>query len=292
MAENAITSNYEHKPFALYGWIGLGLVVIFWTINWSFNGARTFWAFFPLWLGYCLVVDAINLWRSGTSLIKRSRRNFVGLFLVSIPLWWLFELINWRVQSWHYLGRDIINNWQYLLISSINFSIVIPAVFSTAELVCSFKFIRRTRAWYIIRPNRATTLAFFSVGWLMLGLLLKWPLYFFPFVWISVYFIIEPINVWLGHRSLADYTQKGEWRPVLSLFLGAIITGFFWEMWNYFSYPKWVYTIPFVNNFHLFEMPILGYGGYLPFACELFAIYHLITGLLGNKRSRYVKIEG
>jgi hypothetical protein len=292
LVKNVLICKKEHKPFALHGWIGLGLIVIFWAINWSFSGARTFWAFFPLWLGYCLTVDAINIWRSGTSLITRSYQSFIGLFLVSAPVWWLFEVINWRVQSWHYLGRDLINNWQYLLISSVNFSVVIPAVFGTAELVSSLKFIRRIKDWIYIRPDRSTTLIFFGVGWLMLGLLLIWPLYFFPFIWISVYFIIDPVNVWLGHRSLADFTQKGDWRPVLSLFLGALITGFFWEMWNYFSYPKCVYTIPFVNTFHFFEMPILGYGGYFPFACELFAIYHLIAGLLGHKRSRYVKVEG
>jgi hypothetical protein len=28
-------------------------------------------------------------------------------------------------------------------------------------------------------------------------------------------------------------------------------------------------------------MPLLGYGGYLPFSLELFAIYHLIVGLVG-----------
>jgi hypothetical protein len=37
-------------------------------------------------------------------------------------------------------------------------------------------------------------------------------------------------------------------------------------------------------------MPLLGYGGYLPFALELFAMYHLIVGLLGEKDSRYVRL--
>jgi hypothetical protein len=68
------------------------------------------------------------------------------------------------------------------------------------------------------------------------------------------------------------------------------MTGFFWEMWNYFSYPKWVYSVPFVNVVHIFEMPLLGYGGYLPFACELFAVYHLVMGLLGHRSSQYVHV--
>jgi hypothetical protein len=39
-------------------------------------------------------------------------------------------------------------------------------------------------------------------------------------------------------------------------------------------------------------MPLLGYGGYLPFALELFAMYHLILGLVGQKKTDYViKVE-
>jgi hypothetical protein len=59
-------------------------------------------------------------------------------------------------------------------------------------------------------------------------------------------------------------------------------------MWNFYSYPKWVYQIPWGNGFHIFEMPLLGYGGYLPFALELFSMYHLLVGLTGRKKTRYV----
>ncbi len=36
-------------------------------------------------------------------------------------------------------------------------------------------------------------------------------------------------------------------------------------MWNYCSLAKWKYCIPYVHRFQLFEMPVLGYMGYLPF---------------------------
>jgi hypothetical protein len=291
MTEQAIERNFDRKRFAIHGWVGIGLIIIFWVINWTFSGARTYWAFFPLWLGYCLTIDAINLLRTGTSLLSRSYQRFIGLFLVSAPVWWLFEVINWRVQSWHYLGRDLINNWQYVVVASINFSVVIPAVFGTVEFASSFRFIRKLKSWLVIRPDLPTTLPFFIAGWVMLGLLMAWPAYFFPFLWLSIYFILEPINIWSGNRALTDYTKNGDWRPILSLFLGVIITGLFWEMWNFFSYPKWVYTIQYVNYFHIFEMPILGYGGYLPFACEIFAIYNMVTGFFGLKK-KYINLEG
>jgi hypothetical protein len=51
-----------------------------------------------------------------------------------------------------------------------------------------------------------------------------------------------------------------------------VICGFFWEMWNLHSLAKWVYSIPYVHVGKVFEMPILGYAGYLPFGLEcLFA---------------------
>jgi hypothetical protein len=50
--------------------------------------------------------------------------------------------------------------------------------------------------------------------------------------------------------------------------MAALICGLFWEMWNYYSAAKWAYSIPFVDAFHLFEMPLLGYGGYIPFGLE------------------------
>ena len=126
----------------------------------------------------------------------------------------------------------------------------------------------------------------FAAGGLMLLLLLFWPTHFFPLVWCSVYCLLEPLNVKLANRSLFDDLARGDWRPVIALGAGCLICGFFWEMWNFYSYPKWVYRIPYADRYHLFEMPLAGYLGYLPFSLELFALYHLVAGLFlpgGNR---------
>jgi hypothetical protein len=274
------------RKFPWHGWLGLALAAIFWVLNWSLAGLRTQWAFFPLWLGYCLVVDGLVFWRTGTSLLTRSGRKYIGLFLASSPVWWLFELVNARLQNWHYQGAGSFSTIMFWAWATLNFTIVIPAVFGSAELVRSF--IKKPVKGPLIRPTRAVTLVFFILGWIMLASMLLWPKLFFPFIWFSFYFILEPVNIWLGHRSLAEWTRAGDWRPVLSLWLGVLLTAFFWEMWNYLSYPKWVYQVPWGNWPHLFEMPLLGYAGYLPFALELFAMYHLIAGLAGQKKSDYV----
>ena len=85
-------------------WIGLVLVVVCWPLDWLLPGMRTAYLFFPLWLGYILLADALVLSRTGTSLWVRSPRDFVLLFVASSPVWWLFEVINRRTRNWEYLG--------------------------------------------------------------------------------------------------------------------------------------------------------------------------------------------
>jgi hypothetical protein len=277
--------------FPTHGWIGLILAVTFWFLNWTLTGPRTHWGFFPMWLGYCLAVDGLVCWRTGTSLLTRSWRKYVGLFLISAPVWWLFEAINLRTQNWSYLGINIFTTFQYTLWTTFSFMTVIPAVFGSAELIASFGWLNGLGRGPVIGTGKLTTAVFFVTGWLMLVALLVWPSIFFPFIWLSVYFILEPLNVWLGHHSLAEWTRDGNWRPVLTLWLGALLTGFFWEMWNFYSYPKWIYHVPWGGAFKIFEMPLLGYGGYLPFALELYAIYHLVAGLLGDKKPEYIRMD-
>jgi hypothetical protein len=290
MATDIKSIENENPKLPLQGWLGLGLVVVFWILNWSLPGTRTNWGFFPLWLGYCLTIDGLVFWRSGTSLLTRDWRKYVGLFLVSAPVWWLFELLNLRTQNWTYLGADIFTPLQYTFWTTLSFTTVIPAVLGSAEFIASFDFVKRLKRGPIIATDKRTTTVFFFLGWAMLASMLIWPKIFFPFLWLSIYFILEPVNVWLGNRSLAYWTQKGDWRPVVALWLGVLLTAFFWEMWNYFSYPKWIYHIPWGNWLHIFEMPLLGYGGYLPFALELYAIYHLVIGLFGGRNSDYVRV--
>ncbi len=276
--------------FPLRGWVGLALVSIFWTLNWALTGPRTHWGFFPLWLGYCLIMDALVFWRTGTSLLARDGRKYISLFVISAPVWWLFEVMNLRTQNWDYVGAAQFTFLQYAFWTTISFTTVIPAVFGSAEFFASFDFVKRLKPGPVIGTDKRTTIGFFVAGWVMLALLLIWPRIFFPFIWVSIYFILEPVNVWMGNRSLAQWTAKGDWRPVIALWLGVLLTAFFWEMWNYFSYPKWVYHVAWGGGLHVFEMPLLGYGGYLPFALELFALYHLVVGVLGEKQPDYVRM--
>lgn len=275
------------RVWPFWGWLGLALVAVFWPVNWCLHGMRTHWAFFPLWLGYCLTVDALVRRRTGTSLLTRSRRGYAGLFAASIPAWWLFELINERTRNWIYVS-DPIGDLEYALLASLSFSTVMPAVFGTAELATSFGWLRRLAPGPLLGPTPRVTIGFLATGVAMLVLLLAWPRSFFPFVWLSVFFILEPINAWVGNRTLLADTSRGDWRRPVALAVGCLICGLCWELWNFWSYPKWIYDVPHLGFLKIFEMPILGYGGYIPFSFELFALYHLLAGLAGEGRSDYV----
>ncbi len=260
----------------IHGWLGALLLATCWPLNWALPGVRTAYLFFPLWLGYTLVVDALVARRTGTSLWTRSKKDFVLLFLASAPAWWLFEAINSRTRNWEYLGSGAFTQFVYYLLCTISFSTVMPAVFETAELVGSFGWTQRLIAGTRIRPSRGVNAGLLLGGITMLTLALCWPRWFYPFVWTSLVLILEPLNSWLGRRHFLQHLQHGDWRPVTCLALGALICGFFWEMWNYYSWPKWVYHTPGAQFLHVFEMPLLGYGGYIPFALELCALKNFL----------------
>lgn len=277
-------------PFHFY----MGLVLLFtaWYLNWHLDGLRTHILFFPLWFGYILSIDGIVFKRKGESLLSKNWKKFVILFFISVPVWWLFEGLNLRTQNWFYLGREHFSDLEYFIYASICFSTVIPAVFGSAELVSSFRWIKRIKGGPRISSSTNSLRIIIFIGICTLILLLIWPGYFYIFLWLSVFLILDSINHVRGKRSLVSFTDIRDWRPLISLALGCLLCGFFWEMWNYLAYPKWIYHTPGVEFLYIFEMPLLGYLGYIPFSFELFAFYHMLgDGVTRNGASDYILSE-
>lgn len=290
MAQNKVLKN--SKSFPLRGWIGLLLVLVFWYINWRLEGLRTHIGFFPLWLGYCLFIDALTYRQKGNSLISRSLPAYISLFIISAPAWWLFELLNEKAQYWHYTHREQFSDIAYFLYASLSFSTVIPAVFGTAEWVGTFHWLQNLAKGPRIGKSRRSILTMLLLGLIMFVFLFMYPQYSAAFIWMSLYLILDPLNYRIGHRTLIRRTAQRDWREVVALWVASLICGFFWEMWNIYSSPKWYYTVPYVDFWYVFEMPLLGYMGYLPFALELFALYHLVVGVfLPSKWQSYLQIH-
>jgi hypothetical protein len=258
------------------GRMGLGLIAVCWPLHWLLPGVRSLYAFFPLWLGYALTVDALVFARAGSSLLSRSGADFFKLFCLSAPAWWLFEAINLRTLNWDYLGQDQFTIGEGVFLGTLCFSTVMPAVFETAELIRTCPWTERLAPGPRIEPTGPVCVGMLLAGLAMLGLLLAWPRLFYPFVWGTVFLILEPLNIWMGRRHSFEWVRQGDWRAPVALSLGALTCGFFWEMWNYFAYPKWIYHTPGVEFWRLFEMPLLGYVGYLFFAWELYALRNFL----------------
>jgi hypothetical protein len=109
-----------------------------------------------------------------------------------------------------------------------------------------------------------------------------WPEYLFPLLWISPLIVIGSIRALNGTPTLLNAPGHGNWQPLFLAAFSALTCGFFWELWNVYSLEKWIYTVPFVDRFHLFEMPLLGYAGYLPFGIECALVAEWV-GVSGQK---------
>jgi len=279
----------EKRGLPKRGWAGLCLIAAGWPLAWIRpNSLQFVWenSFLFLWVGYCLVVDALVWKRTGTSPFTRNHTAYVGMFFLSIPGWWLFEFFNIFLQNWHYLHNRPIGTFEHIIRSSIHFSIVIPAVLTTAELWSSSRYFTGNMQEHPVVFTTREIAIINLIGMSMLVSVIGFPRYCYPFVWICLYLIFDSMNMLLGAPALLRYLERGNWRPFILLPLGALTCGFFWEMWNFYALPKWFYSIPFFDFFHIFEMPVLGYLGYLPFGLEVFALYHLVINLFGLKGTR------
>jgi hypothetical protein len=142
------------------------------------------------------------------------------------------------------------------------FSWIKPGFDSFKPFKCSYSAI-----WALF------SLALSGIG---LGCIGVWPNYFFSLLWISPLIIIISLQTLWGEKHILSDMVAGHWNRVISSASAALMCGFFWEMWNYYSLAKWEYSIPFVHRFKIFEMPILGYAGYLPFGLECAVIGELL----------------
>lgn len=269
------------NPFPAWGWAGLGLVAISWTLAWTrfeWFAILQKYTFMPLWAGYILLVNALVFARARKCLLTRRPAIFLALFPLSAIFWWFFEYLNRFVQNWTYSVVDF-GPVEYVLVGSISFSTVLPAVLSTAELLQSFPVFNRAFSSFnpvsIPRP-RLTASVVLLMSALGLALVGVYPDHLFPLLWISPLLIVVSLRALMSRPHIFSGISRGDWRLVVSSAAAALVCGVFWETWNYFSLAKWTYHVPFVDAFRIFEMPLLGYAGYLPFGLECALAYALL----------------
>ena len=267
-------------PFPRYGWVGLaaiGLGQVLILTHW--RPLSDYW-FAAVWFGAIALVDAVIYRRDGRSLIRTRRRDFLLMLPLSAAGWWMFEFANLFVHNWHYVEPYDIPTWWKQIWTAIFFSTVIPAEFEAAMLLWPRGAVQRRQGARPLVPSGLTLglLGLLGVGAFLLAVVE--PLYAFPLIWGCLALVLDPINCRRGRPSILGYWARGDWRTPVALYLGGQFCGILWEFWNYWAFPKWEYTIPWVGFWKIFEMPLLGYIGYGPFAWEVFALYHFVRGLV------------
>lgn len=270
--------------FPWWGWAGLALMLAAWVVTWSrfawFRPYQVLLSYFPVWTGYILTVNALCVWRKGTSPLTAHPFVYLLTFPASSLFWWFFEYINRFVWNWYYLGIAELSAATYTLYATLCFASVLPAVYATAEFLGTFRFfddrVYDGMAW---RPDvrspvsRAVLAALSLVG--LTGIVF-FPDCAYPLLWISPLMVFVLVQVMLGERCLLDRLKAGAWGLVFRFAVAALVCGLCWETWNYYALAKWVYAVPWVHGWQIWEMPLIGFAGYLPFGVECAAVTYWI----------------
>lgn len=229
------------------------------------------------WWPYIFLADAAVAAREDRSLIFSRPRAFLYLLTWSVTIWLIFEFFNFRLSNWHYLNIEPLLPLRWTCYG-LSFATVLPGIFITAELLRTYGAFRHTSSTSF-RISSTLTLLLQAAGGLMLILSLMLPEYCFSLVWGGFVLVLDPVNMNMGAPSLLKDLAQGRPGRILRLLAAGLLCGFLWEFWNFRAASKWIYTVPFVGDMKIFEMPVPGFLGFPPFALECFIIYVFIVSL-------------
>ena len=240
------------------------------------------WYYTLAWWSYILGVDDANRRLGGRSLLPHRVRHLAYLAFASVLWWTLFEIANLRLGNWYYVmspaGRPL--RWASGVVA---FATVLPAIVVTVALIESLGWLRSVRvtplAW---SPGKRA--AVLGLGMASVARPIAWPDVFYPLIWGAAVFLLEPWNRDHARRSFLRDLERGEAGPFARTLLAGLVCGGLWELWNYWARTKWIYTVPGFEEVKLFEMPVLGFLGFPPFAVECLVLLRFL-GALGDRLS-------
>lgn len=271
-------SRKTRFPFPWWGWLGVAILAVAWIFAWNRFAWFAPWqphTYLPLWIGYVLIMNGLTVRRVGSSPMTRHPIPFLLTFPASSLFWWFFEYLNRYVWNWYYVGIAHMSALEYTVYATLCFTSVLPAITSTAAWLHTFPAFRdgaydgmakvdlRRPKWMLF------LLALSATG--LVGIV-HFPQYAYPLLWLSPLSMFLFIQFLMGEPSVMDRTRSGNWALFFRFAVAALICGGCWETWNYYSFAKWIYAVPFVHAFQIWEMPLIGFAGYLPFGVECAAV--------------------
>jgi len=279
-----IDNTHNKYLFPRWGIVAIILLIICWLLAWNrfeWFASLQLYTFTPLWLCYIVIVNAITTSRKGNCLLTTQPDYLLKLFLLSALFWWYYEYLNGFIHNWYYVNIETLSTTEYVFHSTIAYATVLPAVISTIECLATFSRMDHpfAKLWPLkIATPKVAALISWLVGCVVLAMAALWPEQLFTFVWIAPLFIIVGVRYIMKDTTLFSALEHGDFRPVILSAVAALVCGFFWELWNVKSFAHWEYNIPYVDAYLVFEMPIIGYAGYLPFGLVCIAVAGVIPG--------------
>lgn len=247
--------------------------------------AQPFYAY--AWWSYILVLDGFCALRRGHSLFTTRRRFVFPICLWSITFWFFFELLNLRFQNWYYVGVILGASPRTALAGAIftiaAFSTVFLGIFETYEALTAAGLWRNWRGHMRKLPHWISY-TMQGVGAGMAAAAIFFPYYLAPLIWGSLTLLLDPWNYRRGARALLRDVEARDWGLVARVFVAGLVCGLLWECLNFLAPQKWIYTVRGLENFKLFEMPLLGFLGFPALALDSIAAFALLASwFLGNE---------
>ncbi len=238
------------------------------------------WFYICAWWPLIIILDSLNFRIKGSSPLSDSLENFIFAAFFSVPVWLVFELFNLRLQNWSYhnLPPELPLRWLGYYIA---FASVIPAFLELSALL-QWALQRKSIPFFRLKATPGLLNGFMLLGFLLLAFSILFPNLFFPFVWLGFIFLLDPVSYRLKINSLLADLERQYGNRIISWLLAGFAAGVLWESLNFWAGAHWKYTIPYLNFCKIFQMPIFGFAGFLPFALEVFAM----TTLLDFTRKR------
>jgi len=288
-----LAAKYFRAPgrrrLGLTGWLG-ALIILGVEALLAFHTPVATLFFTPIvWTGYLLLVGALVRSLGGAPGAKATDSQSVPLYskwlaFWSVPLWLIFEAYNLRLRNWTYVGlpaNPLVRGIGYVWA----FATIWPAIVVTAHFLRALGlFANQTEPRRACKPS--TVAAIFLTGLIFLLFPVLTPArvgsYLFGMVWIGFVLLLDPLNYWWRGRSLLREWEAGDSSTLLSFLAAGWVCGILWEFWNFWSVARWLYIFPILQNWKVFEMPILGYVGFLPFAVECLVMYEFLCVVGGR----------
>jgi len=280
-----MTPSATRQKARYHGFIGLGVLTLAEILMLAGIRPFTVWFYSLAWWSYIMIADQAVYHLKGSSLWVNRRREFLALLPISAAFWFIFEGLNVYLKNWHYVmaPKEVWIRWPGYFIA---YATVLPGLFETMDLVDGLGFFKRAKTPPLARTN-AWYRPFALLGLVMLGGVVFLPRYFFPLTWLFPIFLFEPVLHAHGSPSLMRDLEEGDPRTLLNLLAAGLVCGLLWEFWNFWAETKWIYTVPFFSYLKVFEMPVLGFLGFPPFAVACYVMYNL-TVLIGRSIRRPV----